>query len=802
MGIPNEPTDNGICVYLIDALRYYVSTDGKRHQVMAAGWVIFHGLETEPISVRAVAPAGAKTEITYLDRRDVADMYDCRSERIGFRVLINMDREKAAAEGPPVFDGSLKLFASCGGRDDTETEILMLTAEDLQHYRQKNVHYMEDQFALNGTIVRMAGWGYLSEAYDVYRPMQVWAKDRETDEIVAWADNMLRPDLDAFFGDTTGQWGFFLLLDLIDHPDCDLYFGEDDCFETKRLNLSDLQRKKRESRRRYKNKWEMLLKADPQQKEDDRYYKKHLSKEEYRALIDQRLQWKNVDYDVWMRRHVMLPEEELQKQRQRTGKLERKPLISLSVPAYRTPEKFLREMMDSVLAQTYENWELCIADGSQDGSLTPILTEYQRKDPRIRFVTLTENYGISGNTNEALQLAKGDYIALLDHDDVITPDALYEMIKCVNETGADCVYSDEDKTDLTLEDYFEPHFKPDFNLDMLRSCNYICHLFMVRRDVMERTGLFRPAYDGSQDFDFILRCTSQAKNVQHVRKMLYHWRSHIASTAMNPENKMYCYTAGRNAIAADLQAHGYVGAEVNHYTRLGYYEPVYPLPKRIRVTILTTEESAQRLEILRKTGKLYFNTQILAAGQNSMPHALSAAAGDILLFLHGDVREASPAWIERLAANALRPEVGVIGGMVYNELGRISASGKILRPNGQLLDLFRGLLKEEPGYAAHALMQQDVSAVSDKCLCIRRDVFEAAGGEKIMTDFGMEQAAKLCHAVLSVGKLVVYTPFIQIKEKETPEDEDLLLPALATGESDPHYHPAFDQEGAPFSLAL
>lgn len=802
MGIPNEPTDNGICVYLIDALRYYVSTDGKRHQVMAAGWVIFHGLETEPISVRAVAPEDVRTEITYLDRRDVADMYDCRSEKIGFRVLMTMERGKILSEEASFFDESLKLFASCEAHEDTETEILSLTAEDLQEYREDSVHYMEDQFALNGTIVRIAGWGYLSEGYDFYRPIEVWAKDRRTDEIVAWADKMLRPDLDAFFGDTTGQWGFFLLLDLKDHPDCDLYFGEEGCHQTKRLHLPDLQREKREGRRRYKSKWEMLLKADPLQKEDDRYYKAHLSKEEYHALIEQRLQWKNVDYDVWMRRHVVLTEAKLRQQCVQAGKLERKPLISLSVPAYRTPEKFLREMMDSVLAQTYENWELCIADGSMDGSLTPILTAYQKKDPRIRFVTLTENYGISGNTNEALQLAKGDYIALLDHDDVITPDALYEFVKCVNETGADCVYSDEDKTDLTLEDYFEPHFKPDFNLDMLRSCNYICHLFMVRRDVIERAGLFRPEYDGSQDFDFILRCTSQAKNVQHVRKMLYHWRSHIASTAMNPENKMYCYTAGRNAIAADLQAHGYAGAGVNHYTRLGYYEPVYPLPKRIRVTILTTEESAARLEILRKTGKLYFNTQILAVGQESMTQALREAVGDILLFLHGDVRETSSDWIERLSANALRPEVGVIGGMVYNELGRISASGKILRPSGQLLDLFRGLLKEEPGYAAHALMQQDVSAVSDKCLCVRRDVFAAAGGEKIMTGFGMEQAAKLCFAILAAGKLVVYTPFIQVKEKETPEDEDLLIPELATGKSDPHYHPAFNPEGAPFSLAL
>ena len=795
MSIQQQPTDNGTCVWLIDALRYFVSTDGKRHQVMAAGWVIFHGQETKPLQVRSEAPEGVKAEITYLDRRDVADMYDCQSEKIGFRVLLS--GEKALSEA----GAALKLFASCGGRKETETEILSVTAADLETVREETVHVTEDQFALNGTIVRMAGWGYLSEGYEEYRPISVWVKDRATGEVVARAEKMLRPDLDAFFGGVQGQWGFFLLADLENHPDCDLFFGEEACHKEKRLTLSDLQREKRESRRRYKNKWEMLFKADPMQKEDDRFYKTSLSRAEYRAIVERRLQWKNVEYDVWMRRHVMLPETELQQQRAQAAKWREKPLISLSVPAYRTPEKFLREMIESVRAQTYENWELCIADGSVDSGLTPILTEYRKADPRIRFVTLTENYGISGNTNEALKLAKGDYIALVDHDDVITPDALYELVKCVNETGADCVYSDEDKTDLTLEDYFEPHFKPDFNPDMLRSCNYICHLFMVRRNVMERAGLFRPEYDGSQDFDFILRCTSQAKKTAHVRKMLYHWRSHIDSTAMNPENKMYCYTAGRNAIHADLLAHGYAGAEVGHYTRLGYYEPVYPLPKRTRVTILTTEESAARLEILRKTGKLYFNTQILGVS-GTLAEALKEAVGDILIFLHGDVREATEAWIERLSANAVRPEVGVIGAMVYNELGRISSSGKIIRPDGRLLDLFRGLLKEEPGYAAHALMQQDISAVSDKCLAIRRDVFDEVGGAAVMTGFGAESAAKLCKKVLDAGKLVVYTPFIQIKEKETPEDEDILIPEFATGESDPHYHQAFDAEGEAFTLSL
>ena len=222
--------------------------------------------------------------------------------------------------------------------------------------------------------------------------------------------------------------------------------------------------------------------------------------------------------------------------------------------------------------------------------------------------------------------------------------------------------------------------------------------------------------------------------------------------------------------------------------------------------MFTRKESLPRLQAAEETGNLYENTEIVFLPEEGIrSENLSAmvqrAKGDFFLFLSGIFLEGSENWIERLLSNALRPEVGVIGGMVYNELGRISSSGKIVRENGSLLDLFKGLLKEEPGYAAHALMQQDVSAVSPRCFLISREIYEKSGGFPGASS-EMEAAALLCKSVSNMEKLVVYTPFARVKEKESPVNEDIFIEALRTGKSDPHYNPGFDPEGEAFTLTL
>ncbi len=262
------------------------------------------------------------------------------------------------------------------------------------------------------------------------------------------------------------------------------------------------------------------------------------------------------DYSEWY--DLTKPgEEELAAQRAQTFAFE--PKLSVVIPAFKTPERYLREMLDSILAQTYTNWEVCVADGSPRGEgLERVLKKYADRDKRFRYEILGGNRGISGNTNAALEMARGDFVILADHDDTLTPNAFYEVVKAINEhPGCDVIYSDEDKLDMDGKALFDPHFKPDFNPDLLTSVNYICHLFVVERGLLKRVGGFRQEFDGAQDYDFIFRCTEEAGKVYHIPKVLYHWRCHQNSTASNPESKMYAFEAGSRPLWPIMNGWGY-----------------------------------------------------------------------------------------------------------------------------------------------------------------------------------------------------------------------------------------------------
>ena len=239
------------------------------------------------------------------------------------------------------------------------------------------------------------------------------------------------------------------------------------------------------------------------------------------------------DYQQWM---ISERPADSEKELQREHHFAYAPRISVVVPVYKTPETFLREMVDSVLNQTYGNVELCLADGSEeDHGPQKILEAYAAQDPRIRYEKLPKNLGIAGNTNAALDLATGEYVALLDHDDFLEEHALFELVKWLQtHPEADMIYTDEDKVSFDSATFFQPHFKPDFNPDLLRTNNYICHFLMVKRTLMEQAGKYRESFDGAQDYDFILRCSELAQEIDHIPRVLYHWRCHPTSTAGNP----------------------------------------------------------------------------------------------------------------------------------------------------------------------------------------------------------------------------------------------------------------------------
>lgn len=259
--------------------------------------------------------------------------------------------------------------------------------------------------------------------------------------------------------------------------------------------------------------------------------------------------------------------------KQRSESFQKPCKISVIVPAYETKEEYLWEMITSVINQTYSNWELIIADASSSNAVFDVMGRFQ--DDRIHYVRLNENLGISENTNQALSKATGDYIGLLDHDDTLTMDALYEVSCIIDKDSPQMIYSDEDKMDGSGTMFFEPHFKLDFNLDLLLSNNYICHFLVISSKVIKELG-FRKQYDGAQDYDLVLRAVSKIpyNQISHLPKVLYHWRCHEDSTAANPASKSYAYEAGLRAVQDYLLCHK-IKASVSHCKHLGFYQVFY-----------------------------------------------------------------------------------------------------------------------------------------------------------------------------------------------------------------------------------
>ena len=305
---------------------------------------------------------------------------------------------------------------------------------------------------------------------------------------------------------------------------------------------------------------------------------------------------------------------------QRKTKFKINPKISIIVPMYNTPENYFEELVDHLINQTYSNWELCLADGSEKQNEE--ITKIVEKDSRIKYKFLNSNKGISSNTNEALKLVTGDYIALLDHDDVLPIFSLYEVVKCINENpDVEFIYSDEDKC-TTIEERYEPHFKPDFAIDTLRSNNYICHFSVFKKDLMDKLGGFRSEFDGAQDFDIILRMSEITNKIVHIPKVLYHWRVHPNSTAAATagEAKPYAFEAGKRAVESHLERVGLKG-KVEHGVSLGIYRTIYEVEGNPKVSIIIPnmdhiEDLKVCIEsILEKT--TYSNYEIIIVENNS-----------------------------------------------------------------------------------------------------------------------------------------------------------------------------------------
>ena len=512
------------------------------------------------------------------------------------------------------------------------------------------------------------------------------------------------------------------------------------------------------------------------------------------------------------------------------------PLISILTPVFDTPVPWLRAAVESVLAQVYENWELLlIDDGSTTADLLRALPALAAHDRRIRLVRLESHQGISAALNKGLDLTEGEWVTFLDHDDLLEPDALFQNVKLLQENPElDLIYSDEDK--LTDQGFDSPILKPDWSPDFFLSCNYLCHMVFLRRDLVRAVGGFQSQFDGSQDYDLLLRVSERTERIHHIPRVLYHWRRSENSSASDVRQKPGQLEASWRAIEAHLKRRGeqahvavdwqthafYVRRELREAEKISVIIPSFRAPGSLERCLesLVSMTSYPNYEIvIVQVGE---RDKIAEATTDSSHHVLyfPDAANDSaaknyavahtdspwLLFLDDKVEAIGPDWLTIMAEHVQRAETGAVGPRLVNASGTIEHAGLVLGVNGIAQSAFRGFPAEHPGVNRQLQMTRNYSAISGACLLLRREVFQKIGGfdEKLS---GTLADVDLCLKMRRAGYLIVYTPLAKLCWDPSPSEG---VDASAEGimrqrwsdvlERDPYYNPSLSRERADFSL--
>lgn len=549
------------------------------------------------------------------------------------------------------------------------------------------------------------------------------------------------------------------------------------------------------------------MKVTPQNIRKGFRYLKHYGIKDFWIKLRERMEPEEVLYASWWEKHKPSAEE-LERQRKEQKNWKQRPLISIVVPVFHTPEVFLRQMIESVEHQSYDNWQLCIAEAGGDDNVEKVIKEYIERGMNIRYQRLEENKGIAENTNEALALAEGEWIGFLDHDDLLERNALYEVVKVIlTETEADTIYTDEDKVNTDLSEPLQPLLKPDFSPDLLRSNNYITHFLTVRAEVVRKVGGFRKEFDGAQDYDFIFRCIENSRKVCHVPEILYHWRVHQASTSDNPLSKEYAYSAGQRAIEEHLKRVGQEG-RVERRKDMGFYDVHYPVKGEPLVSVIIPNKDQQDVleQCLKSLEKsTYQNYEVIIVENNSSEaetfdfykrvmqendkvrvvewkegfnysainnFGFQYAKGEYVVLLNNDIEILNPSWLEEMLGNCQRSEVGIVGARLYypddtiQHAGIVLGMGEGLSGGGIAGAMFVGMRREYSGYLHRASIQLNYSAVTAACLMVKRSVYEEVGGleEELSVAFN---DVDFCLKVLKKGYLIVYNPRVEAYHYES-----------------------------------
>ena len=471
---------------------------------------------------------------------------------------------------------------------------------------------------------------------------------------------------------------------------------------------------------------------------------------------------------------LSFPDEATRKE-QSSKVYDKKITISILVPLYNTPENFLHEMIDSVVNQTYPDWELCLADGSDSAHdyVGEICKKYADKDSRVKYEKLLKNEGISGNTNECYKMASGDYIGLFDHDDVLHPSVLYKYREAIDE-GADYIYCDEATfVDGDLNNMITVHFKPDYAIDNLRANNYICHFSVFKKELLNETELFRTEYDGSQDHDMILRLTSLAQKVVHIHGIYYYWRAHAGSVAKDINAKSYAIDAAKRAVSDSLKTHGIYNTRI---TSSRAFETIFRLRYEVigepLVSVIITDDNEECIEAFNKWNT-YSNIEIIkesdykedlnnknsAAKKNILA---GKAKGEYLFFLDGSVKASSPDFMMELLSLAQREDVGAAGGKLINSSDKIESASVVIGIGKDRVAglVHHGMDKKFIGYMGRLCYIQDASALTGDMLMLKTKDFTSVGGFNEAFEVAFADVA-LCLELRRKGLLNVFNPYAE-----------------------------------------
>ncbi|HEX4864527.1 MAG TPA: glycosyltransferase, partial [Acidimicrobiales bacterium] len=492
-----------------------------------------------------------------------------------------------------------------------------------------------------------------------------------------------------------------------------------------------------------------------------------------------------------------------------------RPLITVVVPCFNTPNLYVKQLVTSVIRQRYDNWQLCLADGSDQDDLKRHVEKQSRRDTRIHYIAIEQNLGIAGNTNVGIKHAGGEYIAFLDHDDLLSPFALSEVVTLLNaEPSTDLVYSDEDKVSSDGKVRREPLFKPDWEPELLLGVNYITHFVVARKRLVDQVGGLREGFDGAQDYDLLLRLTEQTSNIAHIPKVLYHWRSATGSAALDIGEKGFADSAGRRALGDAIERRGASAEVIPIHDRPANYRVSYSLPRqppKVSIIISSAGGSASVFrcaESVRKAST-YPNFEIIDASAENTGEPNVAkqrnigrqqADGEYLIFLDASTEVVAPDCIEELVAVASQPGIGAVAPLLCFPDGRVSHAGTVVGMTGIAGRPFRLRQPTEWTHFGIPAWPRNYLAVSPVCLTISASRFDEVGGfDEELGFYGSSVALGI--RLHEAGYRNVHWPFAELVHHEDAAanladhcDQDRLAeycrPYLEHG--DPYFSPNLD----------